>query len=978
MRMNQDNVRKVIFKRGDENRVVLEKDSFRDSLFQEQYLDALDSFISICRTMDDDSENVSNIISFCGDRGEGKSSCMRTVREILRRRQVFTIDSMSLNEHEHRYQVYSREIEQYPFYALDVIDPSFFDETHNILDLVISKMFQEAFGKEKDGSRNQDAYSDKNELLRCFNSVKESMTLLEKERKEILDNIEALDYLAEGLRLQKNVEKLFEEFLRYTGKRGNEAYPGKLIIAIDDLDLNVQGGYEMLEQIRKYLSNHHCVVLIALKIEQMVKVVQNALYADNKSHGKIISSEMCRDMAEKYITKMFPHEHRVQMPTVDDIVDYQLELRYDYETTVPSSSVNRETWNSVREAVVSLIFLKTRYLFYNKEYDVNLIIPRNLRSLRHLLAMLLKMKDFKKGSRVSRENQIAFKKYFFNDWTNILPEKQQDMVREIINYGDVSTKNHYILTLLLKQLTDKGIELEWLNSDVRSYNVSVGDVLYVIQSLQETGHAELRYLLFFLQSYYSICLYEYYDELVGEVSESEVSDAIYEYQKYKWDGHKITLINKPKDKHIEIYAADERFSEISKLQQFVGGAYYTYKPGAFLPYEQLQIEDVVHMRPSSQIKISTGYFARDYRNLDANDIFVYMRQHVRDMQNTTTILKENDPKLLQFQLCEFLALTSKMTQTADEEDKNNYRNRAYPYYLSSFKQGNTILVFDVLSIFANVINLKFAYNRFNEAILGNGTSETFYQLALKQPNSLLNKILQAYMDDARKKRYSEPTQTAYALGRLSSANIIRNVDVHDALLFKIKADREHISKNKNSGSDIMGRLCDFYDTVSDVKMQLYGRADTINDQLYAIQYEALIKHIKSFLLKAQASIANDFELLFTPYEKIQATRRVERYLSTEAAKRSMSSSMGNNYPSEMGNISTSYLPAIYDEILRLEWNEGLDGKTLKEALTKKTLRSIPSKIRQCISARRTYTSAKEFVDHIKDLVELHLVIPSES
>ena len=75
--MSQDNVRKVIFKRGDENRVVLEKDSFRDSLFQEQYLDALDSFISVCRTMDDDSENVSNIISFCGDRGEGKSSCMR-------------------------------------------------------------------------------------------------------------------------------------------------------------------------------------------------------------------------------------------------------------------------------------------------------------------------------------------------------------------------------------------------------------------------------------------------------------------------------------------------------------------------------------------------------------------------------------------------------------------------------------------------------------------------------------------------------------------------------------------------------------------------------------------------------------------------------------------------------------------------------------------------------------------------------------
>lgn len=979
--MSQDNVRKVIFKRGDENRVVLEKDSFRDSLFQEQYLDAMDSFISVCRTMDNNPENVSNIISFCGDRGEGKSSCMRTMREILKRKNIFTIDSTSTSEHERRYQTYIREIEQYPLYTLEVIDPSFFDETHNILDLVISKMFQEAFGKEKEGERSHDTYSDKHELLRCFNCVKESMTLLAKERKEILDNIEALDYLAEGLRLQKNVEKLFEEFLKYTGKRSNNTYSGRLIISIDDLDLNVQGGYEMLEQIRKYLCNRHCVILIALKIEQMLKVVQNALYADNKSHGKIISAGMCRDMAEKYITKMFPHEHRVQMPTVSDIVDFKLELRYDYETKDATPNDNSETWESVKEAVVSLIFLKTRYLFYNKEHEVSQIIPNNLRSLRHLLAMLLKMNDFKKGSRVSKENQVAFKKYFFNDWTNVLPETQQAMVHEIINYGDVSTKNHYILTLLLKQLTEKGIkELNWWNQDVRSYNVSVGDVLYVIQSLQETGHAELRSLLFFLQSYYSICLYEYYDELVGEVEDATNGDAIYEYQKYKWDGKKIVLKPKPKDKHVEIYATDERFNEIGKLQQFVGGTYYTYEPGTFLPKEQLQYDDVQTIRGAiPQFRVITDLFARDTRNLDANDIFFYMRQYVKELMNTNSALKDDDLKLLRFHLCEFFALTSKMTQTAEEDGNKNYRNRSYPYYLSGFKQGNTILVFDVLSIFANVINLKFAYNRFNEAIFGNGsTSESFYQIALKQPKSLLNKILQSFVDSNHKKKYSEPIKTAYAIGRMASANIIRNVDVHVALLLKIKADRERISKNKYSGSDNIGRLCDFFDTISDVKMQLYGRADAINDKLYAVKYETLLHQIKKALADVQSNISDDFELLFTPYEKVQAKRRIERHLATEAAKRKLFSAENNKYPSTIGDVPTPYLQVIYDEIGQLNWANDLNGKTIKESLTKKTLNSIPSKIRQCISARRPYASAKEFVDHIQHLVEQHLVIPSES
>ena len=978
--MSQDNVRKVIFKRGDENRVVLEKDSFRDSLFQEQYLDAMGSFISMCRTMDNNSENVSNIISFCGDRGEGKSSCMRTVREILKKRNIFTLDPTSTNEHDRRYQMYIREIEQYPLYALDVIDPSFFDETHNILDLVISKMFQEAFGKEKEGARNHDAYSDKNELLRCFDCVKESMTLLEKERKEILDNIEALDYLAEGLRLQKNVEKLFSEFLKYIGKRENDTHSGKLIISIDDLDLNVQGGYEMLEQIRKYLCNRHCVILIALKIEQMVKVVQNALYADDTSHGKIISIDMCRDMAEKYITKMFPHEHRVQMPTVDDIVDYKLELYYAYDLQ-NADEKKPEEWTSIKEAVVSLIFLKTRYLFYNKEHEVNPIIPRNLRSLRHLLAMLLKMKDFEKGSRISRENQLAFKKYFFNDWTNVLPDKQQDMVREIIKYGDVSTKNHYILTLLLKQPIEKGIkELNWWNQDVRSYNVSVGDVLYVIQSLQETGHAELRNLLFFLQSYYSICLYEYYDELVGEVDEAINSDAIYEYQKFKWDGQKIVLKPKPKDKHVEIYATDERFNEIGKLQQFVGGTYYAYEPGTFLPKEQLQYDDVQTIRGATpQFRVITDLFARDTRNLYANDIFFYMRKYVRELMNTNSALKDDDPNLLRFHLCEFFALTSKMTQTAEEEENKTYRNRSYPYYLSGFKQGNTILVFDVLSIFANVINLKFAYDRFNEAIFGNGfTSESFYQIALQQPKSLLNKILQSFVDSNHKKKYAEPVKTAYAIGRMASANIIRNVDVHDALLFKIKADRERISKNTYSGSDNIGRLCDFFDTISDVKMQLYGRADAINEKLYAVKYETLLHQITKALANVQSNILNDFESLFTPYEKVLAKRRVERHLANEAAKRKLFAAENNRYPLTIGDVSTPYLQVIYDEIVKLDWTNDPNGKAIKESLTKKTLNSIPSKIRQCISARRPYSSAKEFVDHIQHLIEQHLVTPSES
>ena len=141
----KDSTRKVIFRRSDENRVVLEEGIFRDSLFQEQYLSAMRSFIDVCRAMNPELENVSNIVAFCGDRGEGKSSCMQTMRQILVDKELFKVEDNTSNEHERQYIAYSRELKQYPIYALKVIDPSFFDETHNILDLVISRLYQEAF-----------------------------------------------------------------------------------------------------------------------------------------------------------------------------------------------------------------------------------------------------------------------------------------------------------------------------------------------------------------------------------------------------------------------------------------------------------------------------------------------------------------------------------------------------------------------------------------------------------------------------------------------------------------------------------------------------------------------------------------------------------------------------------------------------------------------------------------------------------------
>lgn len=65
---------RIVFYNGEETGYVVERTNFNNSFFAEQYASALKLFKNIYCS----KGPVSNIIAFCGDRGEGKTSCMRS------------------------------------------------------------------------------------------------------------------------------------------------------------------------------------------------------------------------------------------------------------------------------------------------------------------------------------------------------------------------------------------------------------------------------------------------------------------------------------------------------------------------------------------------------------------------------------------------------------------------------------------------------------------------------------------------------------------------------------------------------------------------------------------------------------------------------------------------------------------------------------------------------------------------------------
>ena len=113
---------------------------FEASIFTEQYVQALDALNNLVAAQSASSkqsdnrvspeESPNNIIAFVGERGSGKTSCMSSVAELLAPEKLHEIKS--------KYTA----IEKHQFENIGIIDPSYFDQTHNIVAMVVARLYK--------------------------------------------------------------------------------------------------------------------------------------------------------------------------------------------------------------------------------------------------------------------------------------------------------------------------------------------------------------------------------------------------------------------------------------------------------------------------------------------------------------------------------------------------------------------------------------------------------------------------------------------------------------------------------------------------------------------------------------------------------------------------------------------------------------------------------------------------------------------
>lgn len=720
----------VRFYRGQEDVVVVEKSDFGQSIFKEQYILALQQIEKMLATPKD---NIPSILAFCGDRGEGKSSCMETVLNMLKNKNDEQVSTFMGGNYP--------QIRETSFHILDTIDPAFFDEHHNVLELVLGQMFTNFKVRinEYDLAIKKEKRNEINDLQDKFHKAKWCLTQMEKGLQSGYDPIEELDALSAGMSLRKEMDQLIQGYLNFFNEEGQLAEKSFLVVSIDDLDLNVGQAYVMAEQIRKYLVSKRCILFVSLKVEQLIDVITNYLNKEAAPNKSLDSPAM----AAKYVTKLIPTENRINMPKIYDLCDMGLLVYKNHEDNEPKE------YNSIKEAVVELIYLKTRFLFYNGKGSVSPIVPNNLRSLRHLLGMLLNMSDFG-GNELSIANKHAFKAYFYQTWIRQLNEENQQKAQLLTSGSDVNDTNKLAVSILseyihLDKMSPNSLAAQIVTPNNYSYNISVGDVFCLINYLERSNvDEELKHLLFFIKSYYGIRLYEYYDVITEQAREL--------YPEATTDG--------------EVFRSDGWFKRTNQLQRFVNGSYFTYQPDDLLP--KTTINKAEFYRDLRVYSARTPLYKETVHSLK-NDM-----QRYEDMgEEEVTLFKRR------FRVAEMMALCTKKSVKQKEPGMyyTVHRDFAEPYYLTNYHKATGYLVFDIMAPFYNLVNLKYTYGRFVYLTDDENEKTDFYHFACNHEWSLLRRMI----DYVRVKEHNENEANHMKLG-IAGIAALGEVDLHEGLL----------------------------------------------------------------------------------------------------------------------------------------------------------------------------------------------------
>ncbi len=450
--MGMENEKILTITRGEEFKLTVKDEIEKTDIFYDQYVNAakiLEDIVSLgndeCEKWDE-TESENNIIAFCGERGEGKSSAMVSFVNA-----VYKYDGKDENS------IFSdcENVKGTYFAEPIVIDPSMFDDVHNVLDIVLATLYRK-FYKLYESDNDIEKY-EREKLLSQFQKVYRCVSLINDQTKMLDDeydsegNISKLSKLGESTNLRNEFKELVQYYLDVISNSKKEGKKNKsLVIAIDDLDLCCSSAYKMAEQIRKYLIIPNVVIVMAVKIEQLKLCVTEKNLDNYKNiYIKMQDAEPLdevNNMAERYVAKLIPRARRIYMPNIQRIGNVR--ILYKKSKDGKDGIIYEDELNaSITNIMLNLIYEKTGMKFLADKSGESFLMPNNLRDMVNLFVLLRGMKE-PKDNDTYYDNIQSFCIYYEREWSasNLGLAKSREIQGHVMeNYSQLHYETIYAL-----------------------------------------------------------------------------------------------------------------------------------------------------------------------------------------------------------------------------------------------------------------------------------------------------------------------------------------------------------------------------------------------------------------------------------------------------------------------------------------------------------------------------------------------------
>jgi hypothetical protein len=323
-----------------------------------------------------------NVIAFCGDRGQGKSSALAAY-------------SKHLEDNRERTCVLGR------------IDPHHIEDYDDIVTLVLSMMLREIEINCPSDDWQKSEYQQFYGLIRQCTALVHSRK--EKKYHPVYnydeDELSSLILRSQTINLRGIFAEVVTQFLGVMyGVRGKSVKEAMLVIPIDDIDLDIRHAQSMVEDMRRYLTVPNVVVLTAVNPVQLAWCIGEhySKSARNALERELINSAEIHRMASKYVDKHIPERRRLYLL---DIADSTLGIKLAYVDDEKNDLITEKKYN-IKDArlwkcaVTEFVWKKIGMKFRETEIDRELkslplyIIEDNMRRLVDFMCMMQSMKDY--------------------------------------------------------------------------------------------------------------------------------------------------------------------------------------------------------------------------------------------------------------------------------------------------------------------------------------------------------------------------------------------------------------------------------------------------------------------------------------------------------------------------------------------------------------------------------------------------------